>query len=141
MTKDNLHFAFNHMEEEIDRIPLSEITYINAIVETDVTTSECFSSLRCEDLEGDLHIVRIKTEHGGYNSGRAYYLRAESTDELNCLIGDMKAIAKAAKKRTQARTIFQRAQLRVRKIYDSQYTQAASAWIIALVSEFVPAEM
>ena len=111
MTKDNLHFAFNRMEQEIDRIPLSEVTFINAVVEKDVNTSECFSSLRCEDLEDGLHFVRIKTEPGGHNSGRAYYLRAESKDELSSIIGDLKAIAKAAKKRSQARTTIQRLQL------------------------------
>ena len=134
MTKDAIHFAFKNKDQEIDRIPLSEVTSINLINENETEGSDTFSSLRCDDFEDGLQVLRIKTVHGGHNSGRAYYLRTENKTESNDLVEKLKRNAKAAGKRARARTTFQRAQLRVRKAYDSQWSQGLIAMIIVLVS-------
>ena len=133
MTRDAIHFAFQKQDNEIDRIPLSEITAINAMLEKEADASDWFSSLRCEDMENGSHILRIKTEPGGHNSGRVYYLRAELKEDFTDIIEKMKVHAKAAHKRAKARTAFQRAQLRVRRIYEARWTQVCLSWIIGLV--------
>jgi hypothetical protein len=58
-------------------------------------------------------VLQIKTTPGGYNSGRAYYIRSESSD-CQDMVAELKALAKAARVREDKRTRFENNQLQVR---------------------------
>ena len=121
------------MDLEVDNIPLAEITNISETTEKDTDCGcEFFSSLVFDCKEGETQSFRITTQIGGHNSGRTYYLRTRSS--TNELFSDIKRLSKIARKRAEARTLLQRAQLRVRKFYESNPVQAVSILLIGFVS-------
>ena len=125
------------MDLEIDNIPLAEIISLSSLTENEVDCgTDFFSSLRSEDLKSEMQIVQIKTEQGGHNSGRTYYVKMSNDTEfsVDMLVSDIKRHAKAARKRAEARTFLQRAQLRVRRFYESLPVQAVSLLLIGMVS-------
>ena len=70
-------------------------------------------------------------------SGRTYYVRImnEAESGADALISDIKRNAKAARKRAQARTVLQRAQLRVNGFYESSPVTALTILLIVIVSD------
>ena len=133
LTKDAMHFAFRKMDLEVDNIPLSEIMNISETTEKNADCgSDVFSSLVFGCTEGETQSFQISTQIGGHNSGRTYYLRIRSN--TNELFSDIKRLSKIARKRAEARTLLQRAQLRVRKFYESDPVQAVSKILIGFVS-------
>ncbi len=102
------------------------------------------SSLNLElhtDSEGALDCMptlQIATTLDGYNSGRAYYIQADSAAELARLKHIIQGNSKAAKKRVEARNLFRTWQLRTRKVYDSNLMQSLVAFIIAVVRRLPP---
>ncbi len=117
----------------VDYIPLSDVDYINEMKGLGE------SSLNLElfrDSEGAIDYMptlQISTTLDGYNSGRAYYIQADSMEELARLKHIIQRNSKAAKKRVEARNLFRMWQLRTRKVYDSNLMQAFIALIIAAV--------
>ncbi len=79
------------------------------------------------------HAMQIATRDDGYNSGRIYYLSAESQEQLHELIEYLSIKAKAARAQVEARTVFRKFQLRVRKRYDSAQFQGLMALLISAV--------
>ena len=62
-------------------------------------------------------VLQIATDPDGHNSGRSYHVRIsskETYDEIHPLLA---SLARAARKRANASTLFQRAQIRVQDIY------------------------
>mmetsp|Transcript_49787 Transcript_49787/g.130995 ORF Transcript_49787/g.130995 Transcript_49787/m.130995 type:complete len:431 (+) Transcript_49787:34-1326(+) len=128
MTRDALHFAFSQDEVEIDHIPLAEIASSGIMKDCDnaaggkngrrQSTAGRRNSAAAIPSIG-LHIIHIATEIGGYNSGRAYYLQAESNEMTDRLLLEIQENSKAARDRMASRNILRRAQRRLKAIFDS----------------------
>ena len=124
LTKDSISFAFVEHNEEIDQIPLSGIDYVKL-------NEELLGAVDADlDSSHDYFCLQVATDPQGHNSGRSYYMRTSSKavyDDFSLVLG---RLAKAARKRAQASTIIQKAQLRVRKVYGRFICQSIFALII-----------
>jgi hypothetical protein len=127
VTKEEISFAFVGEEAQIDHIPFAEINYIKEMVDA------AGADYDDEDSMKFAHVMQIATRDDGYNSGRMYYLSARSRDELAELIPDLAKKAKICRVQAEARTGFQKFQLRVRKRYESRRFQGFMALLIVLV--------
>jgi hypothetical protein len=127
ITKDDIIFAFVGEEAQIDRIPFAEILYVKEMTEA---ATEDFDK---EENKRFSHAMQIATRDDGYNSGRIYYLSTESHEILHELMGYLSKKAKAARAQAEARTLFRKFQLRVRKRYDSAQFQGLMALLITAV--------
>ncbi len=137
ITKDAMHFAFKGDDNEIDNIPLSEITMINAAKESEIGAG--LSDKSGQHMEEE-HTIHLSTEPGGHNSGRAYYFRLCSKPKLDAVTGDLKKYARDARKRRDNHNIFQRFQLKVRMVYESTPAKAMVIFLIALVIATKPSQ-
>ena len=133
VTQEIMSFAFKNGDVEIDHIPLAEIVCIRIIRETDMGTKGSFKMIEAES-DAPL-LLQISTEREGHNSGRTYYMHCECKDTLDALNERVKLNAKAARKRAEARTGFQRVQYRVRKIYKSNISRWTINVLIGAVSQ------
>ncbi len=126
----------------IDAIPLFEIDYICAALSGEDTVQDDFnpSHKRSEnDKKTDpqngtfKNSFQIRTLIDGYNSGRAYYLKASSEKECADIVEKLTKSARAAKKAKEAKTRFEQSQERVRNLYRSNLCQGFTATMIVLV--------
>jgi hypothetical protein len=131
LTKEAAHFAFQGEDLEVDHIPLAEIVMINATKDSDLGAELKDKGLESTDTD---HTIHITTEPGGHNSGRSYYFRVDSKTSLERLLQSVRSLAREAKKRQDNHNIFQRTQLRVRRVYESAPSRALILLLIALVS-------
>jgi hypothetical protein len=129
ITKEEISFAFVGEEAQIDHIPFAEILYIKEMIEA------ASNDLDDEDSMKFSHVMQIATRDDGYNSGRIYYLSTGSKEALADLMSDLAKKAKICRVQAEARTGFQKFQLRVRKRYESRKFQGFMALLIVLVSE------
>jgi hypothetical protein len=132
ITKDAIHFAFKGNDNEIDYIPLAEIVLINAAKASDIGSE--LNNKDVQHMEGE-HTIQLSTEPDGHNSGRLYYFRLFSKQNIDVLTRDMKKYARDARKRRDNHNIFQRFQLKVRRVYEST---PAKAFIILLITLVTP---
>mmetsp|Transcript_52854 Transcript_52854/g.139109 ORF Transcript_52854/g.139109 Transcript_52854/m.139109 type:complete len:330 (+) Transcript_52854:92-1081(+) len=111
MTRDALHFAFSRDDNEIDHIPLAEITNSGIMKDAEHGgTRASFSGPRRNSVSlasHGLYTIHIATENDGYNSGRVYYLQAESNEINDRLLLAIQENSKAARKRKASRNIWQ----------------------------------
>mmetsp|Transcript_52856 Transcript_52856/g.139119 ORF Transcript_52856/g.139119 Transcript_52856/m.139119 type:complete len:356 (+) Transcript_52856:92-1159(+) len=135
MTRDALHFAFSRDDNEIDHIPLAEITNSGIMKDAEHGgTRASFSGPRRNSVSlasHGLYTIHIATENDGYNSGRVYYLQAESNEINDRLLLAIQENSKAARKRKASRNIWQRAQRRLNEWFNSTPVQA---FVIAVIS-------
>ena len=75
----------------------------------------------------------INTIAEGYNSGRTYYLQANSKEQCQEMVKLIKVLVKRACEMASAQTQFSRVQLRARKVYKSHLFQSSSATLILAV--------
>ena len=87
-----------------------------------------------EDEQLFLNAVVIRTKAGGFNSGRAYYLKAPDADVCGKLMMDLPRLCSAAKKRAASASSLMRLQGKVRKVYDTKFFQGVMIVCILLVS-------
>ena len=127
LTKTAIHFAFQGEELEIDKIPLAEITLIEEMKDCNVGGDEGLSS----EVVKAIHIA---TEEDGNNSGRDYYLQTDPK-ELDQLIISLRAMSREAKKHRDNHNIFQRAQKKVRRLYEAVPTQSLVCLLFAMVGK------
>jgi hypothetical protein len=127
VTREEISFAFVGEEAQIDHIPFAEILYIKEMV--DAAGADCAD----QDSIKFSHVMQIATRDDGYNSGRMYYLSTGSREELADLISDLLKKAKVCRVQAEARTGFQKLQLRVRKRYESRKFQGFMALLIIMV--------
>lgn len=115
---------FTQMNDEIviDQIPLAEIRQVKEM-EADKESDESM----------DENELMIETHSEGYNSGRKYYLQAESKASGQDIIKKLTQYSIAAYERAQAQSVFRRAQLRVLKVYRSNLFQRFVALLIISV--------
>mmetsp|Transcript_52869 Transcript_52869/g.139184 ORF Transcript_52869/g.139184 Transcript_52869/m.139184 type:complete len:307 (+) Transcript_52869:92-1012(+) len=141
MTRDALHFAFSRDDNEIDHIPLAEITNSGIMKDAEHGgTRASFSGPRRNSVSlasHGLYTIHIATENDGYNSGRVYYLQAESNEINDRLLLAIQENSKAARKRKASRNIWQRAQRRLNEWFNSTPVQAFVIAVISLVRNHV----
>jgi hypothetical protein len=133
------------VEEEhvIDAIPLFEIDFICAAQNDEISGQDEFSNQPHKKSEPDRkadpqkekfkNSFQIRTLVDGYNSGRAYYLKASSEQECADLISKLGTSARVAKKAKEAKTRFEKSQERVRIAYRSILCQGFTAAMIIAV--------
>ncbi len=125
ITKEEISFAFVGEEAQIDHIPFAEVLYIKEMTEAvgdDDAERKKFS-----------HAMQIGTRDDGYNSGRIYSLSAASKKEFDDLLCDLQKKAKIARVQAEARTNFQKFQLKIRKRYETGKFQGVMALLILAV--------
>ncbi len=77
--------------------------------------------------------IVIHTIPGGYNSGRTYYLKANSGLEFSKIMADLSAFSHAAMKRAESKSKFANLQRSVRRVYNSKLFQGFAISCIILV--------
>jgi len=90
-----------------------------------------------EDRLTSIHAFEVQTSERGFNSGRSYYFRTQTTEQRDAWVDVLKEAVKRAKRRkvAQESSIFRTAQARVREVYDSSAAQGLVALLIC--SNFV----
>ncbi len=121
---------FTQVNDDVimDQIPLSEITQVK---EMDAAEKGIDNMAKNENE------LMIETNPEGYNSGRTYYLKAESKTSCQEKIRKLKHFRAAAYERAHAQSAFRQAQLRVLKVYRSTPFQRLVAFLIISVSFFI----
>jgi hypothetical protein len=76
---------------------------------------------------------QIFTQPDGFNSGRCYYLKAESVQECEMMVETLQRMIGIAKARAEGNSRFQRSQQIARRVYDSTTFQLLSCLLIILV--------
>ena len=107
----------------VDQVPLAEISSIR----------EMHSDEKHQE-SNQRNQLMIETQPLGYNSGRTYYLQAESESLCVNLIRTLSAYAAVALERAQAQSTFALAQRRVNRVYRSSPFQILFAVLIIAVS-------
>ncbi len=126
-------------ENVIDAIPMFEIDFICTAQGDDDSCQDETSKKSDNRKEADSqrqkfrNSFQIRTFAEGYNSGRAYYLKASSEQECDNLLNKLSSLALAAKKAKDAKTRFEKSQERVRVVYRSNICQGFTAIMIVAV--------
>jgi hypothetical protein len=121
---DVMYFA--HDDRVVDQIPLAEISQVKEMI---ADTSN--------DESKDDNQLLIETHPEGYNSGRTYYLQAESKASCQDIIKRLLKYRKAAYNRAHAQSSFRQAQLRALKIYRSTIFQRLIGLLIISVRAYL----
>jgi hypothetical protein len=95
-------------------------------------------STNAEDIgttsqDGVVDSFQISTCPDGYNSGRCYYLKADSLQSCEMLVDILLKLVSVARARAEGASKFQQSQQVARAIYDSSLFQASSSLLIVLV--------
>jgi predicted RNA-binding protein YlxR (DUF448 family) len=157
ITKETLSFALLDDDSEIDFIPLSEVICVEEMcgveeANADGTTRKNCSGLNMlqrsmgseeidqqfeEDSTSRLFVnaFQIATISDGYNSGRSYYLQADSSDVKQKVIEQLQALSQSARKRAEVKSLFRKFQDHVRQVYTTRIFQGSAALLIIAVSE------
>ncbi len=126
-------------ENVVDAIPLFEVDFICPGQGAEDSSQEDHHKKSEIDKKADpqrqkfRNSLQIRTLLDGYNSGRAYYLKASSEEECSELIKKLTSSAEAAKKAKEAKTRFEESQERVRVVYRSVICQSITATMIIAV--------
>jgi hypothetical protein len=154
-TKSKLYFMLPGDELVRDSIPLEEICAVELMggsnshgkrpnklrrVNNDVHVrrSSTEISTTIAELENDtpvmcLNAFQIRTAPGGFNSGRVYYLQAESREVGEGIIEILQKLIVNAKTKAKGTSRFMRSQELARSIYESPAFQIISALLIIVV--------
>jgi hypothetical protein len=108
----------------MDQIPLAEINQVKEMEAADNGIAKT----------SDENQLMIETHPKGYNSGRTYYLQADSRASCQDKIKKLRQYSAAAFERAHAQSVFRQAQLRVLKVYQSVIFQRFMAFLIISVS-------
>jgi hypothetical protein len=117
---------FTQVNDDIimDQIPLAEIHQVKEMEAADGHLAKV----------KDENELMIETHPEGYNSGRTYYLQAESKLSCQDKINKLNQYRAAAYERAHAQSAFRQAQLRVLKVYRSAIFQRLMALLIIAAS-------
>jgi predicted RNA-binding protein YlxR (DUF448 family) len=151
-----LSFALLDDDSEIDFIPLSEVICVEEMCGVEdanadgLTRKSCsglnmlHKSLGSEDIELQfdddstsrlfVNAFQIATIPDGYNSGRSYYLQADSSDVKQKVIEQLQALSQSARKRAEVKSLFRKVQDHVREVYTTKIFQGSAALLIIAVS-------
>jgi hypothetical protein len=157
VTKQTLSFALRDDDIERDYIPLSEVSRVEQMRGAEesepnklsqkssrglqiLQKSHSADSQEIERLDKDstsrlfVNAFQIATIPDGHNSGRSYYLQAESSEVKRKIIKQLQLLTESARKRAEAKSLFRQAQDRVRGIYITWIFQSGAALLIVAVS-------
>jgi hypothetical protein len=144
-----LAIAHTGSEAIIDAIPLFEIEEVidmNLLDVADKTkvrgtthVDEEFdkdSQKKCGDTSQVKfrNSVQIRTVHGGYNSGRKYYIQTRSEAECAQMVEELDRLSKSELERFLAKSRFIKAQELVNKYYTTTTCRSIVAFLIIAVS-------
>ncbi len=82
--------------------------------------------------------IRIGTVLDGFNSGRVYYLQNVSAESCLEVMMRLQEIVGAAKTRAEKASKFRKSQKQLRTVYDSQWFQLVSSFLIVSVISYLP---
>ncbi len=77
--------------------------------------------------------VEIRTDLEGFNSGRVYYIRAESGQECLRIGEDLRRFSAIARRHFELRSAWERFRDRLKSIYESAWVQVIVGSLILLV--------
>lgn len=122
---DAIFFAAINDDVVIDKIPLAEVKVVQ--------------EMRTAQLEGDenskhVNELMIETHPDGYNSGRTYYLQAESRVSCQEIISKLTQHASKAYERTHTNTVFTHTRRFAGKVFRTSIFQNFFAFLIVAVS-------
>ena len=124
LVTDVMYIAQMNQDTVIDQIPLAEVQLVR---EMDNVEGEDSEAKQSNDL-------MVETHPEGYNSGRTYYLQANSRASCQDLVRTLSQYCTAAHEKAHARTVFAQAQRQVDKVYRSALFQGFFAFLIIAVS-------
>jgi hypothetical protein len=135
ITKEHTIFSEVDQEEIIDFIPLAEIHSVDDLdgvtAETPTEDSANLAGIASlETVASTESAFQIRTLRQGYNRGRKYCLQAKSDHQCEELIALISGLSKAAIRRREIKSVYQRVQERVKEVYDSTPFQLISASFI-----------
>jgi hypothetical protein len=155
ITKEVVSFALVNDDNEIDRIPLCEVSCVDEMIGTEELEEEdrdrrISTERKCSHnskgrIEGGVgsdrnitssligNAFQIATDTNGYNSGRSYYLQAASASQKQEIIAHLQVFAKSARKRAEVKSYFRKTQDRVQMFYISRQFQTTAALLIVAV--------
>ena len=138
LTQTDMLFCKTSEDVLKDSIPLHEILDIKkrtdmpgvtggqAHIDSTYQARTNLAALFDEEVQHhDLHIIQIRTIEGGHNSGRTYYLNAETGDDCKAWIDTLSAAADAAEVRHLATgpSFLHRSRRLLRRLYNTRMTQ------------------
>ena len=132
-TKEIISFSFIEEDKQIDYIPLAEVAFVKEMRDTADFNTVLSARSDHDNSNQAEHVLQIATDRDGHNSGRAYYVKALTTEDFNKLLRHLNKSAKVARKAAEAKNAFRRTQYRVRIIYESKPFQAIMALMICAV--------
>jgi hypothetical protein len=120
--------------EVIDMIPQHEITNVvsessTASIDRDDDDEDGYES----SAEVSRYVFCIHTIPDGYNSGRMYRIRANSSQNLKMALRNLVTLSRAAAEKAAAKSKFRRTQDKVAKVFNNIWTQRVLAIIIFAV--------
>jgi hypothetical protein len=84
-----------------------------------------------EDHKSSIHIIQLRTADNGYNSGRTYYLRADSEAACSDWLSHLRsAVSQAILLREAGPSLFRRAKYHAHRFYHSCIVQTGVALLI-----------
>ncbi len=118
---------------QVDEIPLAEILSVQdaSMVGQHLLQGSLEAA---ENQQLLLDAIIIHTIPGGFNSGRTYYLKANSGLECSKILEELTAFSHAARKRAESQSKFANLQRRVRRVFNSRIFQGFTISCIILVS-------
>ncbi len=81
-----------------------------------------------------VNAFQIATIPTGYNSGRSYYLQAESSELEHHVMTQLRTLANHARKKAEARSFLRKTQDRARAIYTARPFQIGASLLIVAVN-------
>ncbi len=116
----------------IDKIPLAEVLVVREMLNVDEEEDESNQSKTKKPSR--MCKLMIETQLDGYNSGRTYYLQAETSAACRETVEILTRSSQAAYRRLNSQTLFKKAKARVGKVFRSFYFQNFMALLIIAVS-------
>ena len=126
-------FAQAHSNIIIDKIPLEEVTVVREMLNVDEGEEEEGHAPRTKRASR-MSKLMIETQLDGYNSGRTYYLQAESSAACRATVETLNRCSQAAFKRLHSQTPYESARTHAGRVFRSSYFQNLTAFLILAVS-------
>lgn len=112
----------------LDYVPLCEIIAIENLDHGDQLST---SKLIFEKSVSVSNALQIQTASDGHNSGRKYFLQADTEEQRNQIVTELRRLVRRAS--TELISSSKRRQIYVRRIYNSKAVQSVAALLILLV--------
>ncbi len=139
-TKKIIAFSNASDDKVIDVIPLHEVASIRETSLNHEVIADDASELSGTHISHDdfaavsiKNVLEIETNPEGYNSGRAYRIKAKSALDFRKIFDDLTQLSANAREGAQAKSKFKKSQERVGKVFNSNPFQRFLAILIFAV--------